>query len=93
MRITGTGSTAGAAPVAPASSTAEAAAPVASAAPVRATTLQSAALQPAMAAMQGLPEIDQAKVDALREALARGEVRFDAERLAGLIERYHGVGR
>ena len=43
-----------------------------------------------MEAMPALPEIDQARVDALREALARGEVPFDADKLAGLIERFHG---
>ncbi|KIA81548.1 flagellar biosynthesis anti-sigma factor FlgM [Chromobacterium amazonense] len=40
--------------------------------------------------LRAMPEIDQAKVDAVRAALARGEVRFDPQRLAGLIERYHG---
>lgn len=53
--------------------------------------LQSAVLQQAKEAMQALPEIDQAKVNALREALARGELPFDAGKLAGLIDRYHGT--
>lgn len=52
--------------------------------------LQSAVLQPAMAALKAMPEIDHAKVAALREALARGEIPFDAAKLAGLIERHHG---
>ncbi|WP_079434079.1 flagellar biosynthesis anti-sigma factor FlgM [Zoogloea sp. LCSB751] len=52
--------------------------------------LQSAGLLQAKAALQSLPEIDQAKVDALREALAKGELPFDAGKLAGLIDRYHG---
>ena len=55
-----------------------------------AAELQSAVLQPALAALQAMPNIDQAKVAALRDALARGEVPFNAARLAGLIERYHG---
>ncbi|MCW7536531.1 flagellar biosynthesis anti-sigma factor FlgM [Aquabacterium sp. A7-Y] len=93
MRITATGPQTAAAPVASTAPAVEATAPVAAVAPVRAAGLQSAALQPAMAAMQALPEIDAAKVEALRDALARGEVRFDAKRLAGLIERYHGAGR
>lgn len=59
-------------------------------APMAPATLQSSALQPAMEAMRALPEIDQARVDALREALARGEVPFDPDKLAGLIERFHG---
>jgi len=46
-----------------------------------------AAAQEALAAM---PEIDSARVAAVRDALARGEIRFDAQRLAGLIERFHG---
>lgn len=58
--------------------------------PAAAAELQSAVLQPALAALRQLPDIDQAKVEALRDALARGEVSFDASRLAGLIERYHG---
>lgn len=51
---------------------------------------QSAVLQTAQAALREMPEIDEAKVAALRDALARGEVRFDAAKLAGLISRYHG---
>ncbi|MBI3381719.1 MAG: flagellar biosynthesis anti-sigma factor FlgM [Aquabacterium sp.] len=52
--------------------------------------LQSATLEPAMTALQGMPEIDQAKVEAVRDALAKGEINFDAKKLAGLIARYHG---
>lgn len=52
--------------------------------------LQSAVLQPALAALGQMPEIDQAKVAALREAIARGEIPFDAAKLAGLIQRHHG---
>jgi len=59
----------------------------ATAAPAR---RQSDVLQPALAALRAMPEIDHAKVAELREALARGEVRFDAARLAGLIQRFHG---
>lgn len=53
---------------------------------------QSAVLESAQSALRQLPEIDEAKVAALREALARGEVRFDASKLAGLIQRYHTGG-
>lgn len=52
--------------------------------------LESSNLQPAKAALAEMPEIDQAKVDMLREALARGEITFDAGRLAKLIQRFHG---
>ncbi|MFT7723734.1 MAG: flagellar biosynthesis anti-sigma factor FlgM [Roseateles sp.] len=55
--------------------------------------LESRVLGPAREALAVLPEIDQAKVDALREALARGEIGFDAERLARLIQRFHGAGQ
>ncbi|KZE85954.1 flagellar biosynthesis anti-sigma factor FlgM [Chromobacterium subtsugae] len=50
----------------------------------------AAAEAPLAAALQAMPEVDLAKVDAVRAALARGEVRFDPQRLAGLIEQYHG---
>lgn len=66
---------------------AEAAAPRA---PVEAP-LQSAVMQPALQAMRAMPDIDQEKVDMLREALAKGELPFDPSKLAGLIQRFHGV--
>jgi len=53
--------------------------------------LQSAVLQPALAAMREMPDIDHAKVAALRDALAKGEMPFNASRLAGLIQRFHGT--
>lgn len=61
----------------------------ASAAPAAAER-QSAVLEAAKAALREMPEIDEAKVAQLREALARGEVQFDAQKLARLISRYHG---
>ncbi len=60
-----------------------------SAAPA-AAALQSAVLQPAMAAMKDMPDFDQAKVTMLRDALAKGELPFDAGKLAGMIQRFHG---
>ncbi|GGC74560.1 flagellar biosynthesis anti-sigma factor FlgM [Undibacterium terreum] len=53
--------------------------------------LQSAVLQPALAAMRDMPDIDHAKVAALRDALAKGEMPFNASKLAGLIQRFHGT--
>jgi negative regulator of flagellin synthesis FlgM len=90
MRIAGTPvtSTAAAERVSETAGT-ESAAPAAAAAPA-APELQSSVMQPAMAALRAMPDIDQAKVAAIRDALARGEIRFDAGRLAGLIERFHG---
>jgi negative regulator of flagellin synthesis FlgM len=67
--------------VAPASSAASAA---------TAGPLQSAALAPALAALRKMPDVDLAKVDQLRDALAKGEVPFDPAKLAGLIKRFHG---
>ena len=52
--------------------------------------LQSAVLQPALQAMREIPEIDQERVDMLRDALAKGELPFDPAKLAGLIQRFHG---
>ena len=52
--------------------------------------LQSSVMQPALQAMREMPEIDQEKVDLLRNALAKGELPFDPGKLAGLIQRFHG---
>jgi negative regulator of flagellin synthesis FlgM len=51
--------------------------------------LQSVVLQPALAALREMPDIDQAKVAQLRDALAKGELPFNAGKLAALIESYH----
>ncbi len=78
-----------------ASGVTKAAAPSASARSSAASNeaLQSAALQPALKALDALPEIDQAKVAAIRDALAKGELPFDAGKLAALIESYHRAGQ
>ena len=52
--------------------------------------LSSGALKPAQAALAAMPEVDEVKVAALRDALAKGEIKFDAHRLSQLIQRYHG---
>ena len=71
-----------------------AAAPAASpvAAPAGNDALESAVLQPAQKALGSLPDFDAARVAELRDALAKGELPFDAGRLAGLIQRFHGSG-
>jgi negative regulator of flagellin synthesis FlgM len=69
-------------------STPEAAAASAPGAP--AAALQSEVLQPALAALRAMPEIDHERVAQLRDALAKGELPFDPARLAGLIQRFHG---
>jgi negative regulator of flagellin synthesis FlgM len=65
-------------------------APAAASASGSAGTLESAVLQPAQRALRALPDFDAARVAELRDALAKGELPFDAGRLAGLIERFHG---
>jgi negative regulator of flagellin synthesis FlgM len=55
--------------------------------------LESDVLQPARQALAALPEVDQARVAELRDALAKGELPFDPARLAGLIQRFHGGPR
>jgi negative regulator of flagellin synthesis FlgM len=55
--------------------------------------LESAVLQPAQKALGALPDFDAARVAELRDALAKGELPFDAGRLAGLIQRFHGGGK
>ena len=88
MKITGAATAA--APLAPAAAAPAVAAPavVAAAAP-----LQSETLAPAAQALRAMPDFDAARVAELRDALARGELPFDAARLAGLIERFHGAKR
>ena len=61
-------------------------------APAGTDALESAVLQPAQKALGALPDFDAARVAELRDALAKGELPFDAGRLAGLIQRFHGSG-
>lgn len=51
--------------------------------------MQSAVLQPAMAALKDMPEMDLDRIAMLRDALAKGELPFDPDRLAGLVQRFH----
>jgi negative regulator of flagellin synthesis FlgM len=90
MKITGTGAPTmtpaiGGASAAPALSATSAPAAIENAAP-----LESSVLQPAAKALAALPDFDAARVAELRDALAKGELPFDAGRLAGLIQRFHG---
>jgi negative regulator of flagellin synthesis FlgM len=82
----------GASPLAPVRG-APAAAEAAGAAEAAPAALQSGVLGPAMQALRDMPEIDEARVAQLREAYQRGELKFDASKLAALIQRYHGDGR
>lgn len=91
MKITGSQGTTSSTPVTGAETTAAgpSQAPVVAVVPLADTPLQSAGLQKASAELAALPEIDQSRVAALKEAIVRGEMPFDAAKLAGLIERYH----
>ena len=51
--------------------------------------LQSAVMGPALQALKDMPEIDHERVAQLRDALAKGELPFDAGKLAGLIQKFH----
>jgi negative regulator of flagellin synthesis FlgM len=91
MKINSTGNPSGLAPLtsAPAvtpSTGAGAAAPT----PVSGGTAQGALLQVARAKLSAMPEVDMDKVAEVRAALERGEITFDAAKLAGLIVRDHG---
>ncbi len=66
---------------------AETARPATAAAGQRA--LESSVLQPALKAMQAMGDIDHERVAQLRDALAKGELPFDAGKLAGLIQKFH----
>ena len=57
---------------------------------VKQASAESARIAPAMNALSAMAEVDMDKVSAIRQALARGEIGFDADKLAGLIARYHG---
>ncbi len=71
---------------------ADARAPVSGTAPLTdaAPSARAASLARAREALRDAPEVDLERVEAVRAAIARGEVRFDADRLAGLIEQFHG---
>lgn len=91
MRISGNPGTEPAAAAraadAPRTDAASAGAPSLATAPA---ALASGVMQPAMDALRGMSDVDTARVAEIREALARGEIRFDAGKLASLITRYHG---
>jgi len=92
MKIASTGNLdAAAAAARPAEGTA-ARAPARAAAPAAAGPgpSQSAATAAAREALRAMPDVDLARVAQLRDALARGEAPFDADKLAALVLRFHG---
>ncbi|MES2741519.1 MAG: flagellar biosynthesis anti-sigma factor FlgM [Pseudomonadota bacterium] len=76
--------------VAPAEAVGAASVPALGGAGAAQAPLQSAVLQPALAALRALPDMDHERVAQLRDALAKGELPFDPAKLAGLIQRFHG---
>ena len=51
---------------------------------------QTEQVQAAQAAIAAMPEIDAQRVADIKAALARGEIAFDAQKIAGLVVRHHG---
>ena len=65
-------------------------APAAPAAPASGESPEAALLRGAQAQLAQFDGIDAARVEQIRAALERGEIGFDAAKLARLIERHHG---
>ncbi|RRW88836.1 flagellar biosynthesis anti-sigma factor FlgM [Pandoraea apista] len=55
------------------------------------TGLEVDTLRPAQAALRDMSDFDEARVEMLRTALKEGRIPFDAAKLAGLIQRFHGA--
>jgi negative regulator of flagellin synthesis FlgM len=91
MKITSNGTPAATPVAAPAPAAPAVLAPAASTTAVAVgASAAGALLRSARAQLKQMPEVDAAKVAQVREALERGEIPFDAGKLAQLITRYHG---
>lgn len=51
---------------------------------------QAERVQAARAQLASMPEVDAARVAEIKDALARGEIGFDAQKIAGMVVRHHG---
>lgn len=51
---------------------------------------QTERVQAAHVQLAAMPEVDAARVADIKAALARGEIAFDAQKIAGLVVRHHG---
>ena len=51
---------------------------------------QTERVQAAQVQLAQMPEVDAARVAEIKAALARGEIAFDAQKIAGLVVRHHG---
>lgn len=51
---------------------------------------QAASVQRAQTQLAQMPDVDAARVAEIKEALARGDISFNPQKLAQLIVRHHG---
>lgn len=51
---------------------------------------QTERVQSAHVQLAAMAEVDAARVAEIKAALARGEIGFDAQKIAGLVVRHHG---
>lgn len=51
---------------------------------------QAERIQAAQVQLAAMPDVDAARVAEIKAALARGEIQFDAQKIAGLVVRHHG---
>jgi negative regulator of flagellin synthesis FlgM len=54
--------------------------------------VQAASVQRAQVQAAQMPDVDAARVAEIKEALARGDISFNPQKLAQLILRHHGGG-
>lgn len=54
--------------------------------------VQAASVQRAQVQAAQMPDVDAARVAEIKEALARGDISFNSQKLAQLILRHHGGG-
>lgn len=52
--------------------------------------VQALTVQRAQAELAQMPEVDGARVAEIKDALARGDIAFDPQKLAQLVVRHHG---
>ena len=71
------------------SSSAVRSAPELKAAPKAAMTANTAAIERAQAEMAKLPDVDMAKVEKVKDALVKGELKLDTKALSHAIMQFH----
>ncbi|MFB9134733.1 flagellar biosynthesis anti-sigma factor FlgM [Vibrio sp. AK197] len=63
--------------------------PEAKSAPQSAMNVNTAAIDRAQAAMASLPDVDMAKVEKVKDALVKGELKLDTKALSHAIMQFH----